>query len=181
MYIRTRDGLGQDQATWSPLQTFSRPTAQPISIGYLGNFNERLGKDESKPCKETWAVWGFNKNSAKLLDFQKKHIKDIATHLVSLLKRDLKGKQEGVHLHLFFEGHVDKKTDPAQYGQLDMERASAVAEEFDKRISELNTRPIIPLTASYRYSRAGSTRPLGSDSRKNRRAVVCLRWEIESP
>jgi hypothetical protein len=27
MYVRTRDGLGQGQATWSTLQTFTRPTA----------------------------------------------------------------------------------------------------------------------------------------------------------
>ena len=118
MYIRTRDGLGQGQTIWSTLQTFDRPTARPTPLPYLGNFNEHLGKAESKPCKETWAVWGFNPNSAKLLAFQKKHINDIATRLVSLFKLDLEGKRAGVRVDFLLEGHVDKKTDSAQYGSL---------------------------------------------------------------
>ena len=43
MYVRTRDGLGQGQATWSTRQMFNRPTAQPTLIGYLGNFNGDMG------------------------------------------------------------------------------------------------------------------------------------------
>jgi hypothetical protein len=181
MYIRTRDGLGQGQTTWSTLQTFNRPTAQPRPISYLGNFNERIGKAESKPCKETWAVWGFNPNSAKLLDFQKKHINDIATRLVSLFKLDLEGKRAGVRVDFLLEGHVDKKTDSAQYGKLDLQRAKAVADELDKQIPAMNDRLMVPIHASFRYSQAGLTRPVSSDSKKNRRAVVCVRWKLETP
>ncbi len=117
MYIWTREGLGQGQAIWSTLRTFNRPTGQPTPTGYLGNFNEHMGKAESKPCKEIWAVPGFKPSSSELLDFQKQHVKDIATHIVRLLIRDLEEKRsDRVRLRLVYEGHVDKKTDPAQYG-----------------------------------------------------------------
>ena len=186
MYIRTRDRLGQDQATWSALQTFNRPTTQQTPIGYLGNFNEHMGNDESKPCWETWSVSGFKENSAKLLDFQKKHIKDIATHIVRKLEREIKGKGEGnksVDLFPIFEGHVDKKTDPAKYGDLAVKRAIVVYDEFADQIhKEWSKRLIFRYGYSLepKYSEAGSTRPFGSDTKKNRRVVICVRWEIKS-
>ena len=92
MYIWTREGLGQGQPIWSTLQTFNRPRGQPTPNGYLGNFNEHMGKTESEPCKQIWAVPGFKPRSSELLDFQKRHINDIATRIVSLLQGDLKGK-----------------------------------------------------------------------------------------
>jgi hypothetical protein len=147
----------------------------------LGNFNDLIGKAESKPCKETWAVWGFNPNSEKLLDFQKNHIKDIWTRLVSLFKRDLQGKRAGVRVDFLLEGHVDKKTDSAQYGKLDLERAKAVAHELDKHMPAMNDRLVVPIHWTFRYSQAGSTRPVGPDSQKNRRVVVCIRWRLETP
>lgn len=174
MYIRTRDGLGPGQATWSTLPTFNRPRAEPTPIPYLGNFNEHWWKAE--PCKETWTVWGFAPRSAKLLDFQKKHIKDIATRITDLMRRDLNGKQAGVRAHFHVEGHVDKKTDPAEYGELDLDRAKAVEHELRNCILHLS---------SFRYgssgdrSAAGSKRPYGSDPKRNRRAVVCVRWKID--
>jgi hypothetical protein len=58
MYIWTREGLGQGQPIWSTLQTFNRPRGQPTPNGYLGNFNEHMGKTESEPCKQIWAVPG---------------------------------------------------------------------------------------------------------------------------
>jgi len=181
MYIRTRDGLGPGQATWSTLPTFNRPRAQPTPIPYLGNFNELIGKAESKSCNETWAVWGFNPNSAKLLDFQKKHINDIWTRLVSLFKRDLQGKRAGVRVDFLLEGHVDKKTDSAQYRELDLQRAKAVEDELDKRMPAMLDRLVVPIHWSFRHSQAGLTRPVSPDSKKNRRAVVCVRWKLETP
>ena len=141
MYIWTREGLGQGQAIWSALQTFNRPTGQPTPTGYLGNFNEHMGKAKSEPCKEIWAVPGFKPRSSELLDFQKRHIEDIATHIVSLLQGDLnlaqrdpKRKGSRVRLRVVYEGHVDEKTDPKPYGELDAERAAEVAKELREQI-----------------------------------------------
>jgi soluble cytochrome b562 len=145
-----------------------------------------MGKDESKPCWETWAVSGFKENSAKLLDFQKKHIKDIATHIVRKLESEIKGKGEGkkfVALFPLFEGHVDKKTDPAQYGNLAKKRAIVVSDEFlDQILKEWSKRLIFRYGygLSPKYSEAGSTRPFSLDPKKNRRVVICVRWKIES-
>ena len=191
MYIRTRDGLGQGQAIWSTLQTFKRPTVRPTPIGYLGNFNEHMGQAKSEPCKETWAVWGFKPSSAELLDLQKNQIKVIAKRIVRSLERDIKGKGDvGVHLRLLFEGHVDKK-EPAQYevpaggfltGNVDEDRASAVSWELQGQIKKEQGKSratwFHPIYITPNYSRAGSTRPFSSDSKKNRRVVVCVRWEI---
>jgi hypothetical protein len=180
MYIRTRDGLGQAQATWPTLQTFNRPRAQPTPIPYLGNFNEPMGKAEPEPCRQTWAVWGFNPNSAKLLDFQKRHIKDIATQLFKLFPRNLNTATQMLRGEFLFEGHVDKKTDPAAYGTLDMDRAQAVHGELSKWFYELNRIALLTYSWDYNHSRAGSTRPFSSDSQRNRRVVICVRWKVQS-
>jgi len=187
MYIKTGEGLGQGQATWSTLQTFNRPMTQPTQTGYLGNFNEYMGKAGTEPCKEIWAVSEFGPNSAKLLDFQKKHIKDIATRIIRLLERDLKGTGKGaeVRVQLSFEGHVDKSTDPANFGELDLERARAVGWLFQREIvNEWNKKLVFehPALFSNEESGVGSTRPFGDgkDSKKNRRVVICVRWWIKS-
>jgi hypothetical protein len=185
MYIWTREGLGQGQPIWSTLQTFNRPTGQPTPTGYLRNFNEHMGKTESEPCKEIWAVPGFKPRSSELLDFQKRHINDIATRIVSLLIRDLQGKGSDVRvrLRLVYEGHVDKKTDTEPHGELDAERAAEVAKELrDQILKKWGRRPGLLLSIP-ELSGAGSTRPFGSgsDPQKNRRVVICLRWVIESP
>jgi hypothetical protein len=180
MYIRTRDGLGPGQATWFTLPTFNRPRAQPTPIPYLGNFNEPMGEAEPEPCRQTWAVWGFGPGSAKLLNFQKRHIKDIATELIKLFSRDLNRATQMLRVKILFEGHVDKKTDPAAYGTLDMDRAKAVQHELEKFMDELNRSAILPMHTGYTYSRAGSTRPFSSDSQRNRRVVICVRWKVES-
>lgn len=180
MYFRTEDGLGQDQATWSTPQTFNRPTAQPTPIGYLGRFHEPTAKRE-----QSWGVWGFEPGRARLLQFQKKHINDIVTSLFKLLRDDLagKGKAAGIRLYLWFEGHVDKNTDPAQYGSLDRGRANAVELEFLNRMDKLNP-GVYPIKSSSKVTLAGSTRPYpGSDQdpKLNRRVKIGVRWEIESP
>src|SRR4029077_10847150 len=184
MYIWTREGLGQGQPIWSTLQTFNRPRGQPTPNGYLGNFNEHMGKTESEPCKQIWAVPGFKPRSSELLDFQKRHINDIATRIVSLLQGDLKGKgSDRVRLRVVYEGHVDKKTDTEPYGELDAERAAEVAKELREQILKKWDKRFSLLLSIPELSGAGSTRPFGSgsDPQKNRRVVICLRWEIESP
>jgi hypothetical protein len=190
MYIRTREGLGQGQAVWSTLQPCNRPTAQPTPIGYLGNFNEHMGEAKWKSC---YVVWGFNEGSVALLASQKEQIKKYAIGIVRLLKRDIKGKGDvGVHLRLLFEGHADKK-EPAQYKapagrflteKVDEDRALLVSWELQGQIKkEQGKSPATwfhPIYITPEYSGAGSTRPYrdGSDSKKNRRVVVCVRWEI---
>lgn len=185
MYIRTREGLGQGQATWPTLETFNRPTAQPVPIGYLGNFNGRLGKAESEPCKLIIAVGEFGKGSYTLSDSQKKHIKDIAIYILRLLNRDLKGKSSaGVTLKLSYEGHVDAKTDPKEYGKLDEKRAFMVSHELGDQIGKLwqEFAPELERTKGHYFhtaSRAGSTRPReGATPKQNRRVVVCARWKF---
>jgi hypothetical protein len=136
-----------------------------------------------KPCKQIWTVWGFKPNSSTLLAFQKKHIKDIAKRLHGLFKRDLKGKSENayIEIQLSFEGHVDKKTDSANYGKLDLDRAGEVSFELDNQLGELSTIDFFSQLKKFDYSPAGSTRPYDSNSpQKNRRVVVCVRWEIKT-
>lgn len=185
MYVRTKDGLGQGQAPWSTHQTFNRPTAQPAPIGYLGNFNGHMGKAESEPCKLTFVVGEFGKDSHTLSGPQKKDIKDIATAILRSLNRDLKGKSADITLKLLCEGHVDANTDRKQYGDLDEKRAIEVGNELADQITNLRWKigqDIKGLTVRSTYSRAGSTRPRkGATSKQNRRVVVCARWQIESP
>jgi len=143
-----------------------------------------MGKTESEPCKQIWAVPGFKPRSSELLDFQKRHINDIATRIVSLLQGNLKGKgSDRVRLRVVYEGHVDKKTDTEPYGELDAERAAEVAKELREQILKKWDKRFSLLLSIPELSGAGSTRPFGSgsDPQKNRRVVICLRWEIESP
>ena len=240
MYIRTRDGLGQGQATWSTRQTFNRPAAQPTAIGYLGHFNEPMGQTESKPCwdcYETAPCWArfrvenFKAASAELTDVIRKDIEDIAIAIIRILHRilqsksvELKKRKTSLAVMLQLKGHLSKATDP-ENKSLDLDRAKAVAEYLSTQLSNEWSRqglgryesgtlgcrlqPTYKLlkskaqpssrnlrTAIHTYtsgtkfinalnslarSEAGSTRPVSSDSKKNRRVVVCLRWEIESP
>jgi hypothetical protein len=156
---------------------FNRPTAQPTLIGYLGNFNGDMGQPESEPCKRTFAVREFGKGSHKLSGPQKKHIKDIAARIVSLVKRDL--GEAPAHLRYHFEGHVDKKTDPAQHGNLDERRAIEVSGELQDQVIRRWKKGSLLQTPT--ISRAGSSRPFGSDPKRNRRVVICVRWGIQSP
>jgi hypothetical protein len=126
-------------------------------------------------------VWGFGPGSPKLLDFQKRHIKDIATQLFKLFSRDLNRATQMLRVEFLFEGHVDKKTDPAAYGTLDKDRGKAVQTELEKWIDTLNSSAVLPLKWSSELSRgAGSTRPFSSDSQRNRRVVICVRWKFQS-
>ena len=63
------------------LKTFNRPTARPTPFPYLG-IQWHLGKAESKPGKETWAVWRFSPNSAAVLAFSKKDLQTISRRVL---------------------------------------------------------------------------------------------------
>jgi len=183
MYLYQRPGLGGIRESVSRMRSGSALGSPPSAMAGFGErFNEPPGKPEPKPCWEIWTVWGFNPNSSKLLDFQKKHIKDIATHIVSKLGDEVKGKVGTVHLSLFYEGHVDKNTDPKQYGKLDVERANEVSFVLQNQIlDEWGKRFPRGLATGNKLSGVGSTRPFNSDPKKNRRVVVCARWELRNP
>jgi len=145
-----------------------------------------MGQAKSEPCKKIWSVWGFKPSSADLLKRQKNQIENIAKRTVGSLESDIKKMGgDGVRLDLLFEGHVDEKTDRAPYaapagsfltGNLDKDRARLVSWELQDRIKKRLSYPIFINT----YYGEGSTRPFGSDSEKNRRVVVCMRWKIVS-
>jgi hypothetical protein len=192
MYIWTKDGLGQSQPTRFTLQTFNPPAAQPAPIGYLGNFNEHIGKGASGHCEDIQVVDQFDPGSAQLKDFHKKHITDIAIRFLRLINRDvgpIRKQKVEVSVDLYVEGHVDKQTDPQPYGTLDMERAAAVFQELSAQMSKLrlgigNLRLVKFNPPTNSYSKPGSTRPTGvtrrgvSQAALNRRVVICPTWVI---
>ena len=90
MYIRTTDGLRQNQTTWPALETLNRPTVQPTPIHYLVYFNWPTGKvDWGEFEKSCWAnrfvVQSFLPNSTKLLNVIRTDIEDIAKAIVRRL------------------------------------------------------------------------------------------------
>jgi hypothetical protein len=194
MYIRTREGLGQGQATWSAFQTFNRPPARSMLIDGLGNFNEHMGQTESKPCWDCfktapcWArfkVENFKPASAELTDVIKKDIEDIAIAIVRILHRilkskstDLKKRKTSLALMLQLEGHLSKAIDP-QDKSLDLDRAKAVAEYLSTQIgNEWSWQGLGKLQnglgMNLTPSAAGSQRPTSSKARHNRRVEVCV-------
>jgi hypothetical protein len=136
---------------------------------------------KQKPCKQIWTVWGFQKSRATLLGYQKQHIKDISKRILGLIKSDLKGKNKNafVVLQFSYEGHVDGKTEPND-GKLDLGRAASVANELESQLVQQINKLGFQAFIMPDYSGAGSTRPYSSDSQKNRRVVICVRWEIKS-
>lgn len=178
MYIRTREGLGQGQTTWPTLQTFHRPTAQPVPSGYLGNFSEHLGKDDEESCKPRFIVAYFNRRSDKTNPVIKKDISDIATNIIRRLEGKLRPLQvkKDVGLYLHHEGHVDKATDPTNFGKLDWDRATTVGDVLSNLISDRwKAAQFGSLLINNTYSAAGASRPISGVPRKNRRVEVCIR------
>jgi hypothetical protein len=138
-------------------------------------------REDGNSCKMTWAVPEFAPGSSKLQTFQQQHIKDIVTRVVTTVARDVKGKKDvGIDFEILFEGHVDKNTDPQQYGELDSDRARNVSYEFIPRLEQTMNRtlPLMGWFGGYKYSRAGSTRPFSSNSSRNRRVVICVKWKV---
>jgi hypothetical protein len=178
MYIRTRAGLAQGQATWPTLQTFNRPAAQPAPIGYLGDFNEHLGQQGQQICELIRPVPGFRRDSSTLTTSQKKYIKALAREIDRSVKRALRGRKATVNLEITAEGHVDAKTDKQPYGSLDLDRAVTARDELQKEILK-----IVPWAGVVQggASGVGTTRPVGSTSAQIRRAVICVRWKFLVP
>jgi hypothetical protein len=139
-----------------------------------------------KPCKISWAVWGFDPGKEEPGPQQEKLIENMVTDIGRMLKGELKGKSAIIHLRIHFEGHVDKTTDPAKFGTLDDDRASWV---WMSVLFEIDTlKKIVPgvqLTKHFSKSAAGSSRPFKTDSGaparpiQNRRVSVCVNWTIE--
>jgi len=152
MYIRTREGSAQ-----GPLQyTF--------------------GDAPAKPCKPKYLVTHFRPGSSKLLPLHAKILRDIAKHIVRTLqsqkvKAGITGKAD-IDLVLHFEGHVDKKTDPSNFRELDADRASIVQWALEKNIVAFLKGQA--LFMRFEYAHAGSL-PISTDSRTNRGVVVCVR------
>lgn len=194
MYIRTKEGLGQEQATWSTFQTFRRPPGRSTLTGGFEHVNERMGQAESKPCWDCYKtapcwvrfkVENFKPGSAELTNVIKKDVEDIATAIVRILHRilkskstDLKKRKTSLALMLQLEGHLSKATDP-QNTSLDLDRANAVAEYLSTQIgNEWSFQGLDKLQnglgMNLTPSAAGSRRPASSKARRNRRVEVCV-------
>ena len=183
MYLRTKEGLGQDKETWSAPQPLNRVRVEPVPIGYLGNFNEHLGN----PKQTCYIVAHFKPNSwERTKDIQLLYLAKIAKAIVrtiehKLRKLGLKRKQEAsVHLVIEFRGHMDKKTDTGPK-DLDDRRLKAVHKDLDWRIpSELKMQGLKDrFKFSYfmdsSYSPEGSAHPVSSTiPGRNRRVEVCI-------
>jgi outer membrane protein OmpA-like peptidoglycan-associated protein len=156
-----------------------------------------MGKAGSSHCETRFVVQSFAPGSAKLFPVQKTDIEDIAKAIVLMFKRKppptLKGKmpseQPYVLLPILVEGHVDKATDPQNYGTLDRERAEAVGNYLFEQIGIETASLPFRIQASYGplglgpdLPRFTDPRTKDSNPRKNRRAEVCIRgWEIRDP
>jgi hypothetical protein len=146
---------------------------------------------EGEPCNQIWAVPEFAQGSSKLQLFQKKHINDFMTKIARSLLPKLKGSEKkNIDFEFDLEGHVDKDTDPKEYGTLDEDRAQAVAQEIGKSSSQtlfdiffyqLAGKNIPGMGVKVgSVTGAGSTRPFSATNKKlNRRVVVCARWTIK--
>jgi hypothetical protein len=187
MYIWTRDRLGQSQPTRFTLQTFNRPTAQPTPIGYLGNFNEHKKIVSPAYCETFDSVDSFGPGSDKLLSPIEQKISDIALNIAVTLKDRLPQKQQGkvrdFELLMRFTGHVDKSTDPKQYGDLDWRRADAVAAVLQNEITRVQYTKLFfnkldGMVIKTELNKAGPSFPLKSTAAKNRRVDVCVGWNL---
>lgn len=176
MYIRTNEGLGQGQATWSTIQTFNR---------HLGN--NALEKS-CWPNRYRYVVRGFLPNSAELNNVINKRILRISRDIVRRLDRDLPELKKlpqlnrNIGLVFHYEGHVDKTTDPKDYGKLDVERAVRVADYFETQISKEWDRKGLGVLALNRLTPGmGPNHPRYSTLRLNRRVEICFQPYVPDP
>jgi hypothetical protein len=183
MYVRTMDGLGPEQQSWSAPQALDRVTIRPVHTGYLGRLSEQMGNDEES-CDARYNVEYFPPGSDKLTAVIRKDLQDIWKNMYALLQRKLakiKGRKvdikKDVKLHIYVKGYVDvhKGSDPQDHEYLDTRRAFAVLEPLHLQAFQ----KVIPRQSiEYDYSGAGQFLPRNAKSGKNRRAEVCIRWEI---
>jgi hypothetical protein len=144
--------------------------------------------DKPKPCKDKW-VPDFARGSSKLQPFQKKHINDLMTDMAKSLLPKLKGSdRKDIDFEFSFEGHVDKDTDPKNYGTLDEDRALAVREEirksstvYDIFFNQLAAKNLPRMSAKFwPVTRVGSTSPFSATNKNLNRVVrVCVSWTIK--
>jgi hypothetical protein len=191
MYLRTKEGLGDDQESWSAPQALNRVMGRPGPIGYLGNFHEQLGDPPKQTC---YTVANFGPNSWGLpVDIQK-DIQKIANDIVGKVERKLhqlrlkRGQKATVHLKLDIRAHLDKKTDTAKAmwswskdhrPPLYQRRGVAVHDDLDERIQRglknLRDQFNFSYVMDYGYSPQGSAHPVSSASfGKNRWVEVCI-------
>jgi hypothetical protein len=153
----------------------------------FNNTTWALPEFEDKPaCKLAWAIWGFDPGKEKPGQDQEVLVKKMVTDIGSMLKRELNGKSATVILRIHFEGHVDRTSDPADFGTLDDDRASWVWMSVLNEIDNLERlAPGVQLVKSFSKSRAGASRPFKTASGvpprppQNRRVSVCINWELK--
>jgi hypothetical protein len=183
MYLRTKEGLGEDQESWIAPQALNRVMAEPVPIGYLGNFNEYFGRPPKQVC---YTVENFKPNSwLRTKDIQL-YLDKIAKNIVRSIERKLRklrlkrGQEAVANLYMEFRGHMDKKTDTGPKN-LDERRLKEVHEDLDSRIkADLKTQNIhdrfnFSYFMNFSYSHEKSAHPVSSTiPGKNRRVEVCI-------
>ena len=193
LYLRTKEGLGQDKEAWSAPQALHRVMVEPVSIGYLGNFHEHLANPAEQTC---YTVANFAPNSWGLLVDMLKNIQEIADDIVGKVKHKLKrlgikkrGKKADVYLNIDFQAHLDKKTDTAKlmwsWGKnhrppLYQHRGVVLRDDLVSRIQKglenLRDRFNFSYEINYDYSPQGAAHPVSSTNPgENRRVEVCVR------
>ena len=182
MYIWTKQGLAQEQESWSAPQSLPR-VVRSIPFGYLGVLSEQMGN-----AKQTcYIVDKFKPNSWLLTkEIQLGHLEKIAKFVakkiaIKLRKLRLKKREKGsVHLFIEFRGYMDKKTDTG-LKNLDERRLKAVHEDLDNRIknhlemADVHHRFNFDYFMNSSYAPEGSDHPVDPDKpEKNRRVEVCI-------
>ena len=188
MYIWTKEGLGQDQETWSTTQAPTPIRAvQSGPMGYLGRLHEQMGNGKES-CEARYNVEYFDPGSDKINKIIKTDLQDIAKHMFILLQNKLaklKGEKidikKDVILHIYVKGFVDvfKDSDPADHDNLDTRRAFALLEPLHLYAMQ---KGMPRKNIEYDYSGGGNVK--SRNHRKpgiNRLAKVCIRWEIKTP
>jgi acyl-CoA-binding protein len=187
MYVRTTAGLAQDQESWSAPHALNRAAIRPVPLGHIGRLSEPLGNGMDS-CEARYNVEYFNRNSDAFNKLITKDINDIWLNMYALLQRKIAkvkarpggvNMKEDVKLHLSVKGYVDvhSDSDPQNYKKnLDTLRASAVVEALHLKAMQ---KGIPRKNIEYEYSGGGQFLPrIPRKPGKNRRAEVCIRWEI---
>ena len=180
MYLRTKEGLGPDQETWSAPQPLNRVMVRPVPIGYLGNFHGYLGS----PKQTCYIVANFGPNSWGLPVDLQKDIQKIANDIVGKIEHKLRklrlkrGQAGSVHLYLDFRAHMDKDTD-TNLVRFYEKRGVRVRDDLHSRIQEklkdLHDRFNFSYFMDHNYEPQGSTHPVSSTlPSDNRRVEVCI-------
>ena len=196
LYLRTKEGLGEDQQSWVTPQALNRVMVKPVSMGYLGNFHEHLESPAEQTCPYHYSVANFSPNSWSLPVAIQKNIQKIADDIVGKVKHKLqrlrikkRGKKADVYLNLDIRAHLDKKTDtakpmwswgkdhrPPMYQRRGAEVFSDLYERIQRGLKNLRDQFNFSSSIDYKYSPQGAARPVSSTNPgENRRVEVCVR------